>query len=458
MAICGAGAPGGEKDPPVTAPNAGFAAPVDAPNGGSSAPKGKDGMSGARAAALRENGGMDAGHEGADRQIAADAVGLSAQLAAMRDRFFPPTAQKQLRPFSSGEAAKLIGVSDGYLRQLSLSGEGPQPDILAGGRRSYTLAQVNALRRFLAAQNPAKARSYIKRRDLTEPLQVIAVTNFKGGSGKTTTSVHLAQHLALEGYRVLALDLDPQASMSALFGYQPELDLDGNDTLYGAIRYDGERRPLKDIIRATYMDGLDLVPGNLELQEFEHTTPQHLNARQTGAEASGGLFFERVQAALKSVDADYDIVVIDCPPQLGFLTLGALCAATSVIVTVHPQMLDVASMSQFLFMTADLLEVVRNAGGTLNFSFLRYLITRYEPNDGPQTQIAAFLRNQFGTRVLTAPMLKSTAISDAGLTKQTLYEVGRENFSRVTYDRALESLAAVNGEIERLIRNAWGRP
>lgn len=178
----------------------------------------------------------------ADRQIAADADGLSAQLAAMRDRFFPPAAQKQLRPFTSGEAARLIGVSDGYLRQLSLSNEGPQPDVSANGRRAYTLAQVNELRRFLAAQNPSKARAYIKHRDLTEAMQVLAVTNFKGGSGKTTTSVHLAQYLALEGYRVLAVDLDPQASMSALFGYQPELDLTGNDTLYGAIRYDAERR------------------------------------------------------------------------------------------------------------------------------------------------------------------------------------------------------------------------
>ena len=147
----------------------------------------------------------------------------------------------------------------------------------------------------------------------------------------------------------------------------------------------------------------------------------------------------------------------DCPPQLGFLTLGALCAATSVIVTVHPQMLDVASMSQFLFMTADLLAVVREAGGTLDFDFLRYLVTRFEPADGPQTQIAGFLRAQFGDRVLTNAMVKSTAISDAGLTKQTLYEVGRENFSRNTYDRAMEALTGVNEEIEELLRAAWGR-
>jgi chromosome partitioning protein len=71
--------------------------------------------------------------------------------------------------------------------------------------------------------------------------------------------------------------------------------------------------------------------------------------------------------------------------------------------------------------------------------------------------MVGFMRSLFHERVLTTPMLKSTAISDAGLSKQTLYEVGRENFSKNTYDRAIESLDAVNGEIEALIKQAWGR-
>lgn len=276
--------------------------------------------------------------------------------------------------------------------------------------------------------------------------------NFKGGSGKTTTAAHLAQFLALRGYRVLAIDLDPQASLSALFGHQPELDVGPNETLYGAIRYDSERRPLSDIVRATYTSGLHIVPGNLELMEFEHDTPRILAGRSMET-----AFFARVAEALSEIEDHYDVVVVDCPPQLGFLTMSALCAATSVLITVHPQMLDVMSMSQFLSMTGNLMEVVERAGGRANYDWMRYLVTRFEPNDGPQVQMTGFMRAIFGKRLLENAMVKSTAISDAGITKQTLYEVERSQFTRGTYDRALDSLTAVNGEIESLVQLAWGR-
>ena len=162
-----------------------------------------------------------------------------------------------------------------------------------------------------------------------------------------------------------------------------------------------------------------------------------------------------MDAALASVADDYDIVVVDCPPQLGFLTLSALCCATAVLVTVHPQMLDVMSMCQFLIMTSDLLGVVANAGGNMGYDWMRFLVTRYEPGDGPQNQMMSFMRSMFGEHVLNYPMLKSTAISDAGITKQTLYEVSRDQFTRSTYDRALEALDNVNSEIEQLILSAW---
>jgi chromosome partitioning protein len=370
-----------------------------------------------------------------DDVISGHAGLLSKQLQALREKLFPPESRKALRTFTTGEAAALIGVSDGYLRQLSSDGVGPLPQTTSNGRRSYTLAQINELRRYLAAAKPKDAHVYLPHRRQGERMQTVACVNFKGGSAKTTTALYLAQFLALKGYRVLAVDLDPQASLTSMFGIQPEFDL-------------------SEIIRKTYFDGLDLVPGNLELMEFEHETPRALaESRLTG----GGMFFKRVGDALADVEARYDIVVVDCPPQLGYLTLGAVCAATSLLITIHPQMVDVASMSQFLLMAADLLAVVRKAGGDLNHDFIRYVVTRHEPHDGPQSQIVALLRNLFGDEVLAATVWKSTAIADAGLTKQSLYELERGTVGRGTFERAIESLEAVNSEILGLIHQVWGR-
>ena len=389
----------------------------------------------------------------ATQRITNHAELLSAQLRSMRDAMFPPTAQKSLRSFTSGEVAKFVGVSDGYLRQLSLDGLGPVPNLSPGGRRSYSLAQMNELRTFLSQHRPKEALSFLPRRREGDKLQVLAVANFKGGSAKTTTSLYLAQYLALAGYRVLAVDLDPQASLSAMFGYQPEFDIGENETLYGAIRYDDERRPLSDIIRRTYFDGIDLVPGNLELMEFEHETPRAMMRGDRGRD----MFFRRVSGVIAEVEADYDVVVVDCPPQLGFLTVGALNAATGLLVTIHPQMVDVASMSQFLLMTADLMSVVEDAGGRLDLDFVRYVVTRHDPNDVPESQIVALLRGLFREDVLAATAWKSTAIANAGLTKQSLYELDRGSVGRAAYDRALESVNAVNAEVESLIQGAWGR-
>jgi chromosome partitioning protein len=392
--------------------------------------------------------------EKAINRIARHAKALSGQLQALSVSLFPPTARKTLRSFTSGEAARFVGVSDGYLRQLSLDGLGPFPTLSSGGRRSYTPQQIGELRAYLASARPKEALSFLPARQPGDKLQIVAVANFKGGSAKTTTSLYLTQFLALEGYRVLAIDLDPQASLSSMFGYQPEFDIGEGDTLYGAIRYDDARRSMREVIRPTYFTGVSIVPGNLELMEFEHQTPRAMLERSLRGD---DLFFRRVGAAIAEVADDFDFVVIDCPPQLGYLTMGALNAATGMLVTIHPQMVDVASMSQFLLMTSDVMSVIEEAGGKLDYDFIRYVVTRHDPNDVPETQIVALLRNLFGDDVLGATVWKSTAIANAGLTKQSLYELEKGSVGRAAYDRALESVNSVNREILDIMKKVWGR-
>jgi chromosome partitioning protein len=377
---------------------------------------------------------------------------ISKKLHLLSVQRFPPNAKKTLRTFSLAEVANYVGVSQSTLKKLHLEGKGPSPQTSSSGRRSYTAAQMLELRHYLDAHGRSDSRMYVPHRRSGEKLQIIAVVNFKGGSGKTTTTAHLAQYLALTGHRVLAVDLDPQASLSSLHGFQPELDQ--VPSLYDAIRYDEQKKPLSEIIRPTNFPGLDIVPANLDLQEYEYDTPLAMSQKTTN---EGRTFFTRISRALAEVEDQYDVVVIDCPPQLGYLTLTALTAATSVLITIHPQMLDVMSMGQFLLMLGGILKPIRAAGAEVNLSWYRYLITRYEPTDVPQAQMVGFMSTMFNEYMLKTQMLKSTAVSDAGITKQTLYEVERAAMNRGTYDRAIESLDAVNAEIAELIHQSWGR-
>ncbi len=396
---------------------------------------------------------IEAGESSA-RKIGRQSQLLSAQLQSIRERLYEPDAAKTLKTFTSRETSNLLGIAESTLRQMSLDGESAIPERHDNGRRMYTLAQINEIREHLARKRPTEALNFAPRRRPGDKLQVIAVANFKGGSAKTTTTLHLAHYLAISGLRVLAIDLDPQASLSAMFGYQPEFDVGPNETIYAAIRYDDERRPIREIVRKTYFDGIDLVPANLELMEYEHETPQ---AIADGHGRGDGIFFRRLSAVIQEVEPDYDIVLVDAPPQLGYLTLGALCAATSLLITVHPAMIDVASMNQFLAMMSDLLHVIEDRGGELQHDFIRYLITRHNPNDGPQVHVVTLLRSLFKEGVLAPAVVETTAIASAGLEKKSLYEMTRGSVGRDTLNRALDSVDAVNHEILNHIKAVWGR-
>ncbi len=386
-----------------------------------------------------------------DFEIAQQGAKISNALHMLRSQQYPPNARKGLRRFQLAEAAEFMRVTQSHLRQLHSEGKGPEIEMI-GGRRFYTAGQMLELRDYLEANKKSDKRIYVPHRRPSEALQVVSVVNFKGGSGKTTTAAHLAQYLALTGHRVLAIDLDPQASLTSLFGIQPELD--ETASLYEALRFDAECKSIATVIQQTNIPGLDVVPANLLLQEYEYDVPLAISQRQGD---DGRLFHMRILNALKDIDHQYDVVVIDCPPQLGYLTITALMASTGILITIHPQMLDIMSMSQFLMMLGGIMTPVAEAGAEIKIDWFRYLVTRFEPTDIPQTQMVGFMQSLFAQNMLRNHVLKSTAISDASIRKQTLYEVERNEFVRSTYDRAMESLNAANAEITELLHQSWGR-
>ncbi len=388
---------------------------------------------------------------------------LAASLDQEMRRIYSPSDAKSLRKFTAGEVSEFTGITASNLRTRHKDGSFPEVETDARGHRLYSAEEIDQIRDIMF-RTGKNGEVYRPGRRTGEEMQVISVVNFKGGSSKTTTTIHLAHRYALRGYRVLAIDMDAQGSLTTFFGFRPELDFEkaGDLTIYDALCYEDaaagiRRADFRQVIRKSYFPNLDIAPASLILAEYETETANALSQNALGRTAHS-LFAVRLTEALMSVRDDYDLVLIDCPPQLGFTTLTALAASNGLLVTVVPGMLDIASMSQFLKLAAETMGAINESTGrSQEWDFLRFLITRYEPSDGPQTQMASYLRHLLGGLVMVNPMLKSTAISDAGMTHQTIYEVEPKLLVRKTIDRALTSVNAVANELEGVIHGAWGR-
>jgi chromosome partitioning protein len=150
--------------------------------------------------------------------------------------------------------------------------------------------------------------------------QVIAIANQKGGVGKTTTAINLAGALEEEGYRILCIDMDPQANLTAGLG----INLNTVDKSMADVLADG-RATLTDVVRPTEGAGIDIAPANIDLASTEGELFTALGREQV------------LRDALEGQVAVYDYVLIDCPPNLGLLTVNGLVAANSVIIPVQTQ-------------------------------------------------------------------------------------------------------------------------
>lgn len=371
---------------------------------------------------------------------------LTSAIRSQLSRPAAPGETRKLRRFPAYEASEFLGISDHFLRTLHANGTLPVPSMVRGVWRYYTAQEILDARQILERSSFGTAR-HLPRRTDDEPLQVWQVMNLKGGTGKSTTTIHLAHFFALRGYRVLLVDLDPQGSLTSMCGISPETDFDG-PTIYDAIRYDDPVN-MADILVPTHFPNLSLAPSRLMLSEFEAESAVYSSPSQP--------FYERVRNAMRQVDREFDLVFIDSPPQFGFLTIAGITAATSFIIPLTPSMLDISSTAQFLELAGAYIEIIENAGGSLQCDNFKFLITRNEPSDVPSQQLSCFMRDLFPDHVMSATSLKSTVISDAMISKQSIYEVIRSETTRTAYDRARASMDGVGKEVERMVRESWGR-
>ena len=362
-------------------------------------------------------------------------------------------SDKGLRRFTIREMADIaFRMNYNTLRHHLKTIEGlPEGIMEPGNRRTFSLEEIHEIQAALFEAGKIPDDLFPGKFE-GESTSKLLVYNLKGGVSKTSTAANLSQFLALRGFKVLLVDLDPQASLSDLFDIQA--DLDGIPSIYDVLRYEeqanGETRvPIADAIQATYFPNIDILPGSISLTEFEYET--------ASAAAKGIPFYSRISDALSLVEDAYDVVLFDTPPHMSFCVIAALYASNSMLIPLSAGMLDVVSLVKFLDLASSTLESIEGVDPAKRFEFVRILLTRYSPNDPAQLQLSSFLRNTLGAAMLNTDFLASTAIADAGNTMNPLLEVDPSSFTRKTYDRILESLHGIALEIEREIMVARGR-
>jgi chromosome partitioning protein len=284
-------------------------------------------------------------------------------------------------------------------------------------------------------------------RDPADPLAIIAVQNFKGGVGKSTVSVHLAQYLATRGYRVCLIDCDSQGSSTTMLGYIPDLDIDEDDTLYPFIR-NAEMSSLAYAVRETHWDGLCLIPANLRLYSAEY----ELAARIA---QSGGMLLNRLAEGVASIAEHFDVVIMDPPPALGTVSLSVMRAANALLIPVPPTVVDFSSTTSFLAMLHESMGVLEERGLPIDLQWIRFLATRADEQKSMQRELLQVMRTLFGDNMLRAVLRDSAEIDNASARMMSVYELEQPVTSRETYMRCLNFLNAANAEVETQIRLTW---
>jgi chromosome partitioning protein len=397
--------------------------------------------------------------------------------------------RKRLRLFSTWEITRyLIPVAQAHFRRVLRANPAlPQGrSETEGGAKWFTLDEVQRLRAFFGAQG-SRAKSYLPYRPAGLPAKIVAVANFKGGVGKTSTAAHLAMSAALDGYRVLVVDLDSQGSLTSIFGGRVA---DEWGTVFPLIarhhaahlreanrgRIDrGEAPvPLDDVgaaalevdpaalVQQTHWPNIDLVGAQLNLYWAEFQIPvwrmqsrgwKLWDALSDGIEAAGWL-------------EDYDVILLDTPPALGYLTINGLSAADILLVPLGASFLEFDSTGRFFDMLhstfASIEEgenVAARALGREGLAFewdaVRAVLTRYD--GAQQGEMAALMQSYLGP-VLSPHRQDFTAlIGQAGEQVNGIYEADYRDFNRETYARGRETFDETYAAFKKLLIGTWRR-
>ena len=348
--------------------------------------------------------------------------------ADLASRGLQEDGHKKLRMFSTWEITKyLIPVAPAHFRRV-LKGNPDLPQGLSeteGGAKWFTLDEVLRLRTHFASEG-SKAKEYRPYRPAGLQAKMVAVANFKGGVGKTSTCAHLAMSAALDGYKVLVIDLDSQGSMTSIFGGQVQDEwqtvfpllarhyathlqrenqgrLDRGDTPHPIDDTLSEalKSRSRDLIQTTHWPNIDLIGAQLNLYWAEFQIPVW---RMQGR--SWKLWDALTDTlAQDGVLDDYDIIFLDTPPALGYLTINGLAASDILLVPMGASFLEFDSTGRFFDMLHSTFQSIEEgenmaarALGRTEMAFewdaVRTLITRYDGSQ--QAELAGLMQAYLG--------------------------------------------------------------
>ncbi|MGX1724948.1 ParA family protein, partial [Bacillus haynesii] len=220
--------------------------------------------------------------------------------------------------------------------------------------------------------------------------KIIAITNQKGGVGKTTTSVNLGACLAYIGKRVLLVDIDPQGNATSGIGVE-KADVD--QCVYDILVDDAD---VKDVIKTTSVENLDVIPATIQLAGAEIELVPTISREV------------RLKRALESVKQNYDFMIIDCPPSLGLLTINALTASDSVVIPVQCEYYALEGLSQ-------LLNSVRLVQKHLNTDLMidGVLLTMLDARTNLGIQVIEEVKKYFRDKVYQTVIPRNVRLSEA---------------------------------------------
>ncbi|MHA3915823.1 AAA family ATPase [Halovulum sp. GXIMD14793] len=402
-------------------------------------------------------------------------------------RGYAPDGQKRLRKFSIWEITKyLIPVAPAHLRRV-LKSNSDLPQGEGDGRSKwFTLEEVLTLRQHFANEG-VSTKEYLPYRPKDAQAKVAAIANFKGGVGKTSTAAHLAMSAALDGYRVLVIDLDSQGSMTSIMGGEVadewstvfpliakdyakaiiaenqvrraggQIELPLDETLQEAMKISAA-----DVIQKTHWPNIDLIGAQLNLYWAEFQIPVWRMGLRGWPLWDGLTNFLQDEGVLDN----YDIVLLDTPPALGYLTINALAAADILLVPLGASFIEFDSTGRFfdmLYTTFASIEDGENAtlraAGLPEMKFewdaVRAIVTRFDA--AQQTDMANVIQAYFGDFMNAYRQEYTALVGQAGEQVNGIYEADYRDFNRDTYVRGRETFDRTYAEFKELLIGCWWR-